>query len=97
MSTLDMFAPAPVAQPDAPGAPLQPPKPSSPQSAPVAPPARSQEVAQRTPVYYLNSGISTWAWLCPKHVVARKRRGWDVKATGAYAAWGCDDCPRKTG
>ena len=95
--TIDMFA-APAA-PAAPSAPLVASKISAPQSAENAPPARSQDVTapQRTPVYSITSGISTYVWLCPKHVVARKKAGWTVKGTGAYADWGCDDCPRATG
>jgi hypothetical protein len=97
---IDMFA-VPVA-PAAPSAPLKASKAPAPQPTENAPPARSQRPwvtapPARTPVYYITSGISTYVWLCPKHVVARKKAGWTVKGTGTYADWGCDDCPREPG
>ena len=32
-------------------------------------------------IVQLDRGFSVWCWLCPKHLKARQKAGWDLKAT----------------
>jgi len=76
--TLDsLFPPNPIVEP-----------PAAPRSAEVTSAAGAQ-----TPVgiYYITAGISTWKWLCAKHVAAREAVGWSCKRTG-NVEHECDDC-----
>jgi hypothetical protein len=44
-------------------------------------------------IVQLDRGFSVWCWLCPKHLKARQKAGWDLKATKKPPhPLTCDDC-----
>lgn len=44
----------------------------------------------------MDRGFSVVSWLCPKHIAARKRKGWDEKwRKPPPHELACEDCPRK--
>ena len=39
-----------------------------------------------------NGGVTTYRWLCARHMSDRRGSWWSVKPTGWGAQWPCDDC-----
>jgi len=46
-------------------------------------------------IYRVTLGISTYVWLCMRHVVARRGAGWACERTGGAEWLTCDDCTRE--
>lgn len=46
-------------------------------------------------IYRVTLGISTWVWLCVRHVTARRQAGWACDRTGGAEWLTCDDCVRE--
>lgn len=58
--------------------------------------AVAEPAPTRVGIYQITLGISTYRWLCARHVVERKAEGWACKRTG-NVEHECDDCMRDRG